>query len=421
MNVISLQAHRSPGRAPRTPRALISGAGIAGLTLAYWLTRAGMRVSVLEIAPGLRSGGYMIDFWGPAFDVAEQMQIDDRLRQIGYSVTELRALDTRGRVLSRVSTDVIRHALEDRYVSLLRADLAGAIFASLQDHVHITFGTEVKALSECEHGVEVELTNGDHATFDLVFGADGLHSRVRRLLPGLDVNGLDDLGYRVAAFTARGFPARDESVYVSRTILGRQVAYFSLRDGRTVFFVFLDANFLGSAAVGCVDEQKAVLRKIIAEFSGAPTTAMLAALDSATDLYFDSVTQVHLPTWSSGRVALVGDAAYCPSLLAGEGAAFAMLGAYVLAGELASSADPLHAFKAYETKLRPLIERKQHGARRLGGWFAPRTTPGLVVRNLLTRLASNRVIASVFLERMLRDDFELPEYSWPIGHALEIN
>jgi 2-polyprenyl-6-methoxyphenol hydroxylase-like FAD-dependent oxidoreductase len=165
--------------------------------------------------------------------------------------------------------------------------------------------------------------------------------------------------------------------------------------------------------VRSIDEQKGVLREIIATFPGAPTRALLAALESSNDLYFDTVSQVHLPSWASGRVALVGDAAYCPSLLAGEGAAFAMLGGYVLAGELTRTTDPARAFNAYEARLRPLIERKQRGARRLGGWFAPRTGPGLFIRNLLTRLASNPLVARALLERALRDDFELPQYSWP--------
>jgi 2-polyprenyl-6-methoxyphenol hydroxylase-like FAD-dependent oxidoreductase len=403
---------------PRPLRALVSGAGIAGLTLAYWLTRAGIGASVIEKAPALRTGGYMIDFWGAAFDVAEQMHIDGHLRQIGYSMTELRALDTRGRVLSHFSTDTIRHLLQDRYVTLLRGDLAGAIFAAAQNRVEITFGAEVTSLIDDGRCVTVEFTNGRHDEFDLVFGADGLHSRVRRLLPDLSSVALDDLGYCVAAFTARNFPARDESVYVSRTVRGRQVAYFSLRDGRTVFFVFMDSKLLGSAAIRSVDEQKNVLRAVIGTFPGAPAAALLAALDASDDLYFDTVSQVHLPAWSRGRVALVGDAAYCPSLLAGEGAAFAMLGAYVLAGELAGTMEPPRAFAAYEAKLRPLIERKQRGARRLGGWFAPRTGPGLIIRDLLTRLASNRVIARALLERVLRTDFELPEYCWPVAGQL---
>jgi 2-polyprenyl-6-methoxyphenol hydroxylase-like FAD-dependent oxidoreductase len=293
----------------------------------------------------------------------------------------------------------------DRFISLLRGDLAAMLYHSLGGDVETLFGTEVRRLLEHDGGIDVELAGGEMRRFDLVIGADGLHSGVRHLMLGTHRAHEYDLGYRVAAFTAREYPYRNELVYVTRTVPGRQVARCALRDGRTVFFMIMGSELIAKYDVSSVAHQKRALRDVFAHI-GTEQSAVRQALDSCDDLYFDSVSQARVPQWSRGRIALVGDAAYGPSLLAGEGTSLAMAGAYVLAGELATAGDASIAFSNYERRLKSHMDRKQRQATRMGSWFAPRTQPGLWIRNSVTALASVAPFSKLLLRGF--DDGDLP-------------
>lgn len=406
---------------PRAATVLISGAGIAGATLAYWLRRAGFTPVLVESAPALRTGGYMIDFWGPGFEVAERMNLDHRLRHVGYRVRELRVVDNEGLVRARVGTEALLRSMGERYVSLLRGDLAAELYRLIEGRVEILLGEEVMALNEDGSGVQAHFASGALRRFDLVVGADGLHSRVRRLVFGTRKEAEVPLGYFAAAFTAASYPHRDELVYVSHATRGRQVARFALRDRRTVFFMVLLAELAQGRLLHTVDQQKAFLRDAFVSAGGWEMPDVLRALERAEDLYFDTVSQIRLPRWACGRVALLGDAASCPSLLVGEGASLAMAGAYLLAGELASRASHEAAYAAYESRLRPLIARKQQAARRIGGWFAPRTRFGLHLRNLLTRVAGVPALSRMVAGSLVRDELVLPAYDWPSLHPAALH
>jgi 2-polyprenyl-6-methoxyphenol hydroxylase-like FAD-dependent oxidoreductase len=389
---------------------LIAGAGIAGPTLAYWLLRAGMKPTLIEAAPALRTGGYMIDFWGLGFEVAERMGLEVALRERGYDMTEARFVDEGGHTRARLPVEVLRRAVGERYVSILRGDLAAEIFATVDGRIETLFGDEVAGLTQDATGVDVLLAQGGPRRFDLVIGAEGVHSPIR----AMEIesrNAIVPLGYYVAAFTVDQYPHRDPLQYVSRTCLGRQVARVNLRDGRTIFFMIVAADQLGIPQPRSSLAQRLALRRVFADI-GWESRDILAALERTEDLYFDEVCQVRLPRWSSGRVALVGDAAYCPSLLAGEGASFAMAGAYILAGELTVASDPLQALLAYERRLRSFIERKQRAALRLGSWFAPRSSLGLYVRNQVTRLAGWPGLSRLIVAPLLHDALSLPAYHW---------
>jgi 2-polyprenyl-6-methoxyphenol hydroxylase-like FAD-dependent oxidoreductase len=177
-----------------------------------------------------------------------------------------------------------------------------------------------------------------------------------------------------------------------------------------MFLFVFTADQLARPEPRDLDTRKASLRCVFGDFGWeAPT--VLAALDAARDVYFDRVSQIVMPAWSKGRVALLGDAAACVSLLAGEGCGLAMAEAYVLAGELArAGSDHARAFRAYEQRLRTLIETKQASARKFAGAFAPRTAFGLWVRNQATKLMAFRPLTEFFLGRDLRDNFDLPDY-----------
>jgi 2-polyprenyl-6-methoxyphenol hydroxylase-like FAD-dependent oxidoreductase len=227
------------------------------------------------------------------------------------------------------------------------------------------------------------------------------------------------LGYMVAAFEAKGYRPRDERVYVSYTLPGKQVARFAIRDDRTMFlFVFLAAE---PAPVDPRDirAHKAILRRAFGR-AGWECPRILAALEECDDLYFDRVSQIRMPTWSSWRVALVGDAAFCPSLLAGQGAALAMTAATVLAGELAAANGCFAvAFERYEQVLRSFITGKQTAAERFAGAFAPRTKLGLWLRNQITKAFAAPFVADLVIGRSLVDKLDLPVYRVAANERLD--
>jgi 2-polyprenyl-6-methoxyphenol hydroxylase-like FAD-dependent oxidoreductase len=218
------------------------------------------------------------------------------------------------------------------------------------------------------------------------------------------------LGYMVAAFTVSGYRPRDGDVYVSYSLPGKQVARFAMRDDRTMFlFVFADPQGRHLQHPGI--NHKDILR---AEFGEArwECPQILAAMESCGDVYFDRVSQICMDSWSRGRVGLVGDAAFCPSLLAGQGSALAMTAAYVLAGELGRTADqPQSAFQRYEQQLRPFIARKQEAAVKLTSSFAPKTHFGIFLRNKITKAFKLPFVAELAMGPSLLDRLDLPDYA----------
>lgn len=388
---------------------LISGAGIGGPTLAWWLKRYGFQPTLVERAPALRSGGYVIDFWGLGYDIAERMGLQPQIEAIGYHMQALRIADSNSRRIAGFNTSVFEALTGGRYVTLGRSDLSRLIFQQLGD-TETKFGDTVNDIRQMPNGVHVTFERSPARTFDLVLGADGLHSVVRRLMFGAQHRFERRLGYSVAAFQCSGYRPREEAVYVVYGLPGQQVARFALHDDRTLFlFVFADEE-AGAAFPQSVAEQKALIGRRFAD-TGWECAAIIEAMQKADDIYFDRVSQIRMDRWSQGRVALIGDAAFCVSLLAGQGAALAMTSAYVLAGELAEAeGNPDIAFPRYEQRLRSFIERKQKVAERFARWFVPRTRLGMVVRNQITNLFRIPAIARFTIGRDLADTLELPEY-----------
>ncbi|OYN77479.1 FAD-binding domain [Mycolicibacterium sphagni] len=387
----------------------ISGAGVAGVALAHWLHRTGHTPTLIERAPQFRTGGYVIDFWGLGYRVAERMGIETAIRDAGYPMRELRLVDHEGRIGASVDVDAIRRATDGKYTSLTRGDLAAAIYGTIKDDVETIFGTSITAIEEHPHGVQVEFDTTPEREFDLVIGADGLHSAVRDLTFGPESRFEHYLGCVVAAFVVDGYAPRDELIYVTHNLPGRQVGRFSLRGNRTLFlFVFRSERI---SDVGDVTAAKARLRREFAD-AGWECPQILAALDDVDDLYFDVVSQIKMDRWSRGRILLTGDAAACVSLLAGEGTGLAITESYVLAGELArANNDYRGAFDAYEARIRDLIEDKQVGARKFISFFTPRTRLGIRTRNAAMRALKIRPVADLLLAHTLVDHFELPYYT----------
>ena len=390
-------------------RVLISGAGVAGPTLAYWLLRhGGFEVTLVESAPALRTGGYVIDFWGTGYEIAERMGLLPDILASGYNVREVRMVDGRGRRVGGMPVDAFRRATNGRYVSVPRSALAGAIYASIAGRVESIFGDRITALEERATSLAVTFAHASPREFDLVVGADGVHSVVRELALGVDAPPQTYLGMQFAAFELPGYRPRDDDAYVMHNEVGQQSDRFTLRGDRTLF-LFIMAHPSPDAPPD-LEAQKALLRRRFGN-SGWECPQILAQLDQAENFYFDRVSQIRLPRWSKGRTVLVGDAAFAPSFLAGQGSALAMLGAYVLAGELKrAGADLSQAFARYNERLGDLMASKQRAAVRFASNFAPPSKVSVFLQNHLASALALPLIPELFFGRLLKDQIELPTY-----------
>lgn len=395
-------------------RVLICGAGIAGPTLAYWLAHYGLEPTVVEKAPKLRTGGYIIDFWGLGFDIADRMGLFSEILRKGYMIREVRIVDRTGKRIAGFPAQAFARVTQGRYVSVARGDLAASIFGAIEGKVETIFNDSIVGIEQSTRGVRVVFESSNTRNFDLVIGADGLHSRVRELVFGPQSQFEKYLGYKVAAFEVDGYRPRDELAYVMYTEVGQQVGRFAMRGDRTMFlFVFADPE-IDEAATGDVQAQKAFLRKRFGK-SGWECPQILDALDASTELYFDRVSQVRMGassgSWTRGRVTLVGDSAFCVSLLAGQGSALALVAAYILAGELHHARDDFEAaFAKYQERFEPFVLKKQKAALRFAGTFAPKSKFSMFLHNQILNLLKIPWVADLAAGRDLADNIALPEY-----------
>jgi 2-polyprenyl-6-methoxyphenol hydroxylase-like FAD-dependent oxidoreductase len=386
-------------------RIVINGLGVAGPTLAYWLKKSGHDVLLVEQAPRLRTGGYIIDFWGIGYDIAEQMGVIGDIRALGYQVREVRIVDRKGRKQGGFDVDVFNRTTNGRFTSVKRSDLSAAIYHAIDGKVETIFGDSVANIHDDGHGVRVSFDRAAERQVDLVIGADGLHSRVRQLAFGVESDFEVPLGYHVAAFELKGYEPREELVYITHSLPGRQISRFSMRGDTTLFlFIFRDEFLAGP------EESRPLLRRI---FSGASWEwpRIEAELERVTDIYFDSVSQIRMNHWTKGRTALVGDAAACVSLMAGEGTGLAIAEAYVLVGELhACRGDFATALARYEQRLMPFLRKKQKSASRFAASFAPKSSTGIIFRNAMTQVMRIPSLANLGVGRAFRDEISIPHY-----------
>jgi len=294
----------------------------------------------------------------------------------------------------------------------VRSDLAATIYGALDGAVETLFGDSVASIEEAGACVRVRFDHALPREADLVVGADGLHSRVRRLALGPDVGVEVSLGYHVAAFEVGGYRPRDEA-YVGYGFPGRQIFRFSMREDKTLFLLAFRDEYLPAESPAEDRERKSVLTNVFANV-GWECPQILAAMAGVGNIYFDRVSQVRLNRWTTGRTALLGDAAACVCLLAGEGSGLAMAETYVLAGELHNcGGDYGAAFARYQQRLMPFLRRKQKSAAKFASSFAPRTAFGIAFRNLVLRLMRRlSFVVDFFIGREMRDQVKLPDYGF---------
>ncbi|MFD1886074.1 FAD-dependent monooxygenase [Paenibacillus wenxiniae] len=391
---------------------LISGASIAGPTLAYWLSRYGFDVTVVELSKTVRNGGYPVDVRGTAVDVAEQMGIYAHLQEKNIHSEKISFLHPDGSTAGVMRPIMLTGGSATRDIDLPRGELTAALYnLTLKQPIEYRFDDSITAMHEDDDGVHVSFRSGKQDTFDLVIGADGMHSNTRRLLFGDEAPFTRYLGYCFGGFTVPNTMglAYESVVYA---LPGRYAILSVVKDSDTVH-AFL--NFATEDTPDIDHRDTGQQRKRIADcFAGEGwmIPELVQHMLHADDFYFDTVSQIHLPHWHEGRVALVGDAAHAPSFLTGQGSSLAMVGAYILAGELAIHANYEDGFIAYERIMRPFAEANQALANQ-ASFMMPRTADEINARNQLLDALSVNGDASMPGEDSgdIYSSLRLPDYS----------
>lgn len=382
---------------PTDTKVLVSGGGIAGLTLGILLKERGYDPLVIEREPEIRTEGYMMDFFGTGWDVAERMGLVEALRAIRYPIDALEFVDANGKVRYTVPIGRVGDALDHRYVYLRRPDLLRILRDRARERqVDVRFGCSITALREEQTHVFATLDDGGSGTFALVFGADGIHSKVRSLVFGPEQEFTRFLGGYVAAFH---LPRHSFEI-------GRALKLYEETDLVAGLYP-LDEERMDATYVirhGAVDldrgKQLAFMREQV-RGAGWIAEDIIDAYESDAPIYFDGLTQIVMNDWHKGRIALLGDACGSLTLLAGQGSHMAMGGAYVIARELERhDGDHEAAFAAYQRFFKPHVSAKQDEAARFERIFVPSASSRPWLRRLAIRVFFSRYLLPVMFRSM---------------------
>lgn len=357
--------------------ALIIGAGVAGLSAAWWLRKVGWRSIVIERAPDLRTAGHMLGLSGPGLEVAKRMGIEPQLQANACIINENIYRDRKGRELLRMR---YREFLKDLpYIALRRTDLVQALRDALGDDADIRFSAVAEKIVDFGDGVTVHLADGTHLSGDLLIGADGFRSWVRREVFGPDERFFKELGYRFATYDLED-TLKLGIDFLSYTEPGHIVEYYTLRDGRIAALHAWTTTETGVVP----NEARWPMLRHVARNAHPQVHEIISAAERGPLPLIDNLTLVDMPTWSKGRVTLLGDAAHCLTLISGQGAGMSIASASMLAEELESK--PVEeAQRRHEERLRPAILKLQERSRKMGALFVPASPLSFHLRNFALR------------------------------------
>jgi 2-polyprenyl-6-methoxyphenol hydroxylase-like FAD-dependent oxidoreductase len=378
-------------------KAIIIGAGIAGLASALRLQQAGWTPLVIERAPERRHGGYAVSFSGAGYEAADRMGIlpDLIARRIVPDEMIYRRPD--GSRKFTVPGETVHAMMGSKTLNLMRGDIEDVLYTAVHDDIEIRFGRELVGIDQDDHSVTAMFADGSTETADLLLGADGLHSATRRLIFGPEEEFRIDLEHVVAVFGLEAPPrAVRPGATESLTEPGKTLAIVNNgKHGSTAFFGYRTNDQDAELALGATRS----LEKAYGSM-GWVAPEVLQQVRGSQELYFDFVSQIRLPQWHRGRVAVIGDAAWCVTLFAGFGSSLAVAGADALGRALEQHPTIDEAFAAWDAELRPEAERKQRLGRQVKGLYAPTSRAALFLRDLPLRLASYGPISALVRRRL---------------------
>lgn len=394
------------------PNVLVCGAGIAGPVCAYWLARAGIHATLIERAPELRKGGQQVDIRFAGLQVVQRMGLEEVIRSKTTEEEGIAFVDSNGRRCGAFPVDKNSALSFTSDIEILRGDLAQIFYDVTKESTEYIFGDYVTSITEDGDKVHVAFANGSERDFDLVIGADGMHSKTRKLaFPSGDY--LKSFGMYTSFFSIP-FKESDGTFAQCYNAPGRRVMIVRPDHdyGTHVNLSIMSSSPADYYKLG-VAGQKKMMRELFTD-AGWEATRVLEGMDQADDFYMQDIAQVKMEDWSRGRVALVGDAGYCPSPISGMGTSLAIVGAYILAGEIAScGADYQKAFRAYDEKVRPFVDKAQKIPPGAPGLFHPQTKWQVSLLQSIVGFVSWSGLASLLgkLSSPPTEDKSLPLYA----------
>lgn len=361
-------------------KAVISGAGISGLANARCLADAGWDVLVLERADGRRTGGYMMDFFGPGFEAADRLGLIPLLRRLGYAVEDVAYVDRHGKTRAKLSYSRFERAVDGKLLSIMRPDLERALVETLPCSVEVRYGTTIESIRQRDDGVSLDCSDGTRCEADLLVSAEGIHSDIRARIFGPETQFFRYLGFHTAAFTFEDEQMNEQlgTRFSMTDTVDRQAGLYGIRGGDVaVFTVHRNQDPALPAS------PRGELRR---RMSGLGWLIPRALQQCPPEIYYDQVGQIIMPCWHRGRVVLAGDAAHAVSLLAGQGASLAIAGAAALATGLEQADNIDDGLGNYEQTWRPQVEIHQQAGRQAASWFVPSNAATLLLRRLILHL-----------------------------------
>jgi 2-polyprenyl-6-methoxyphenol hydroxylase-like FAD-dependent oxidoreductase len=372
-------------------KAIVSGGGIAGLAAALSLAQKRWDVLVLEKAASLRTGGYMLDFFGPGFDAAGDLGVLDDLRQKARGVGKVDFIDATGRTRSSVNYAHIRRATQDKLFPILRGDIERVLHSALPATVGIRYGTSIVSVENFGGGVSVALSNGGALEADLLVGAEGIHSATRKLVFGPEEKFIRPLGFHTAGyfFESARVAAALEGDFKMMAIKGRMIGLYEVDPNQIMAFFVMRSRDEAPPT----DPRSALLEGF--GDLGWIVPEALAAMPEPQEIYFDVVAQIEMPCWHRERTVVIGDAAYAVSLLAGQGASLALAGGRALGQVLGGEGSIEEKLQRFDARLRPLVLEKQGAGRRSAQWFVPQTEAHAVLRDVAVNITNWPIFAGL--------------------------
>lgn len=361
---------------------LISGAGIAGLTLGYWLNTYGFDVTIIEISSSPRKGGSPIDIRADALQVAKSMGILEIIKNKQIHTEAISFVGKTGKV-KVVTRPPKGNKNKEPDIEIQREDLTGILYGLIKNDITFTFNDSIELLKQNDTGVEVTFKNGNKHRFDFVIGADGQHSAVRKIVFGTEDEFTKYLGMYVSVVEVQEKPGK-----INHTLLYNspgKIAGISQYDAKTYLFFAFHSPRLNYDYHNKEQQRKLLMNTYNNQRWLVPE--LLRFIQTSDNIYFDSVSQIRMSKWTKGRVSLIGDAAHCAAFLSGMGSSLAMTGARILAEELFSAADNYQAaFQQYENRHKPVVEKIHASVPFTAGMFIPKSHVGIGLRNSLLRI-----------------------------------